>query len=546
MSDGWLSALLNAVGTDTVEASATHARPRGRAAYEAAKMSRTTASWVASQLSADAAILGDLGRLRDLCRDLVRNNPQVHNALLTYRRNVIGNGMHLQPLLRHPTKKNKRGRPVLDRDLNAAIIDLFYRWQRKEYCSPSGRYSFLEAQGVAFSEAVEAGEVIVRHYMGSRFDLGAGVPYAFEVLEADHLDHTYKKRLDGGREVRGGIEYNAWGRPIAYYLWDRHPGDRANPFTLSAYYSQREPRRIPAEKITHVLLPLRAGQGRGVPWFSTIFKPARHTQGYVEAEIVRARWGASIMATLEQPDDEEGGASTVADDDEVLSGPGESGDAVDAEGEPMEWLEPGRIRKLLPGEKLNAFMPNSPAGNFDPFILAMHRELAIGLGLAYSTVTGDFSKANFSSSRMGKLQENDLYTQAQIWFAGNFATEVYRRWFQAAVLTSKIKVPGYELDPLKYEDAHKWQARGQVLVDPVTDIETALKAIDGGLSTLRDEQAKRGIDFDQWLEERAEEQELLAEHNITLNSIALKGGSAPSKPAADSKEDPNGEETQPK
>ena len=59
-----------------------------RRAYSGAMVSRLTSDWMSTQASADAEIRGNLRRLRDRSREMVRNNPYARQAKRTTQINV--------------------------------------------------------------------------------------------------------------------------------------------------------------------------------------------------------------------------------------------------------------------------------------------------------------------------------------------------------------------------------------------------------------------------------------------------------------------------
>ena len=128
------------------------------------------------------------------------------------------------------------------------------------------------------------------------------------LLEVDHLDTLRDTFSPGaGRTVRQGIELDALGRRLAYWLWPDHPGD---PWTPRA----RESVRVPASVVAHCYRLERAGQLRGIPWLAPVALAAHDLSDWQDASLVRARVAALFAAfiTDENPDDPVAGVTSPA------------------------------------------------------------------------------------------------------------------------------------------------------------------------------------------------------------------------------------------
>jgi capsid protein len=69
--------------------------------------------------------------------------------------------------------------------------------------------------------------------------------------------------------------------------------------------------------------------------------------------------------------------------------------------------EPLLIQELLPGQEFAEFNPTHPTTAYKDFMKAVLRSIARGLGMAYTTLTGDLEAVNYSSIRAGLLSERD-------------------------------------------------------------------------------------------------------------------------------------------
>lgn len=84
-----------------------------------------------------------------------------------------------------------------------------------------------------------------------------------------------------------------------------------------------------------------------------------------------------------------------------------------------------------------------------------------------------------------------------------------------AVLSGRLPLRGYELDPMRFRKV-KWQPRGWSWVDPQKEINATIMSIGAGLTTLTDEIAKQGGDIETVLKTRKQELDLAESYGLTL------------------------------
>lgn len=459
---------------------------KARRAYDAAAYNRLVSDWVASMNSADAEVRGGAKRLRDRARDLVRNQDYARNAQRAIVNNVVGQGIGLQAQV----MMRRGGR--LDVATNDAIESAWREWCRADNCHTAGVLSFPDIERLLVGSAAESGEVfirLVRQRMGE-----SRVPLALEVLEAELLDEEYNDRLPGGNEIRMGVERNQWGRPVAYHFLTKHPGD-----TIYTTTTIRERVRVPAKDVIHLFRVERPGQTRGVSWYASAILRAHHLKGYEEAEVIRARAEASVMGFIQSPE-----ADALTEDTD--------------QGQDVTSFEPGTIKRLMPGETFEDFTPARAGGAFDPFMRAMLRGMAAGLGVSYETLSKDYSQTNYSSSRLALLDDRDNWRVLQQWLIANFHERVFREWLDLAVLSGTLQLPGYETQPEAFR-AVRWMPRGWSWVDPAKEVKAYKEAIAAGLTTQTDVIAQAGGDIEDVLTTRAREVAMAEELGLTFDTI---------------------------
>lgn len=100
-----------------------------------------------------------------------------------------------------------------------------------------------------------------------------------------------------------------------------------------------------------------------------------------------------------------------------------------------------------------------------------------------------------------------------------FCQVVYEEWLRHAFLINRLDLPKYEEDYLikkAYSNA-TWNGPSQGQIDPLKEVNAAIKRIDNGLSTRSRETAElNGGDFEQNVRILAKEQKILIEKEVNI------------------------------
>ena len=451
--------------------------PRRRQ-YGGAQVSRLTSGWVASATSADAEIKGSIKRLRSRSRELVRDNSHAKQAVRSICSNVIGpNGIKLQSQIR----KQRGGK--LDPKINESIENAWRLWGRYDSCHTAGRLCFNDIERLVCQSLAESGEVFIRMV---RKPFGRStIPFALEVLESDQLDDDYSGPSSVGAHTwRMGIELDEWMRPVQYAFLTKHPGDTAFPVLKD------QPRHmlLPASEVIHLYLTERPGQTRGVPWMSTAVVPLHHLSGFQESAVIRARASSALMGFISSPEGELDQGGEVYDGDRVTD------------------FSPGQFHYLQNGQSVTIPDMDSPHGEFEPFMRAMLRSMAAGIGLSYESLSRDYSTSNYSSSRLALIEDRAQFRALQNYFVENFHSRVFENWIEMAVLSGKLSLPSYDIDSDRYKQV-RWTPRSWDWIDPQKEIAAAKEAVKAGFKTQAQVITEQGGDLEELLAARKSEVE---------------------------------------
>jgi len=466
-------------------------KPKTRS-FAGAQFNRLTADWIAMNTSVDSEIKGSLPALRARSRQLGRDNDYARSLFRDIQVNVVGPGVIFQSQI----MKQRGGK--LDEEVNYAVESAWYRWTRKQYCDVAGKLSFSDMERLAIRSVVESGEIFFRKvtqmFGGSKVSLG------LEVIESDLVDDNYNGIEPNGNAVRMGVEINEWGRPVAYHILKKHPGDYQ--FGMGARQERaRERVRVPANEIIHLFISERPGQTRGVPWAAAAITRLRHMGGYEEAEVIAARASAALMGFIETPEGQL------------------QGDDVDA-GQRVSEFEPGVFKQMNPGEKVNVPNIDRPGGQFDPFMRMMLRGVAASVGVSYEGISSDYSQSNYSSTRQALVSVRDFYKIIQKWMVENFHQQIFETWLDMATLSGAVSIPKFNLISEEIYESCKWQPRGWAWIDPEKEVAANRDAVAAGFKTHQDVIGDMGGDFYEVISNRKREEKLIAEAGLKFETSA--------------------------
>lgn len=384
--------------------------------YEAASVGRRTQGWRKSNGDANAVIGPALSVLRSAARDLVRNNPYAESALGTIADHTVGWGISAKPV-----GGDKRAQAAWD------------AWADSTDCDADGRHDIYGLQKLVMRSVAESGEILVRRRFRRPSD-GFAVPLQLQVLDADFLD-TAKDTLFapvGINKIVQGVEYDAIGRRVAYWLFPEHPGAVSGGMPTS--------QRVPASEILHVFRPLRAGQARGPSWFAPVLLRFKDFDEFEDATLMKQKIAACLAVIMTDPD----GSTTAVG-------------TADPRFPDLDFLEPGAIKTAGPGQSVEVVQPPS-AGDYDEYSKSVLRAIATGLGVTYEDLTGDYTDLSFSAARMSRLRHvsriNDWRYRILI---PQFCNPVWGWFMQAAAIMNMVSDPSIK---------PRWTAPPLPAVDP--------------------------------------------------------------------------------
>ncbi|HOX90225.1 MAG TPA: phage portal protein [Burkholderiaceae bacterium] len=432
--------------------------------YEAAELGRRTHGWRAGSGTASVEALGSIETLRNRSSQMVRDNEYAKKAIVTLATKIVGTGITVIPDSRSERK-------------------LWQQWSEED-CDAGGELDRAGLEALAVKTWKERGECLVRRRWRKPED-GLSVPMQIQLLEPDHLDETRTGYADNGNVVIMGVEFDVLGRRAAYWLFPEHPGE------TTIVRRSLQSKRVPASEVIHLYRKDRISQVRGIPELTVSLMRLRDLKGYEEAELVRKKIEACFTAFV-----------TTANPRQSL------GDLQKASDQrTIEKLSPGLIKYLAQDESVTFGTPTA-VGGYGEYTGTQLHAIAVGCGITYHQLTGDTSRSSYTSHRAALREFYDL-VDAEQWltFIPMFVRPIRRWWREAAELAGV---------PLGTKPDRITTPRKQV-VDPLKDTMADKEDIRGGLSTLFEKLRERGIDPEDWIEEKQAELKQLAEAGIVLD-----------------------------
>ena len=466
-------------------------------AHRGASLSaRELSSWQPGIGSADSDLLSELTTLVSRSRDLTRNHGVASGGIQTLVDNVVGTGLRLSAKPDYVALG--RSKDWAD-DWSKQTEALWRNWAETTDCDVQRSLTFAEMTALVFRSCLENGEALALPLWLPQ----ANEPFAtkIQLVEPDRLS-TPRNKIDN-MTLRSGIELDRYGAAKGYWIAKHHPGDTY----FSAAYAQWQ--RLPArtafgrERVLHVFVKDRVGQHRGKPIFSSILPLFKMLDHYERSELQAAVVNAMIAAFVESPMDMES-------INELFGGSHE--DYLNAKKGWSTQLKGGAIIPVFPGDKVSAFTPSRPNSAYGQFVENVLRHIGTGLNLPFELLMKDFSKTNYASARAALMEAWRHFMTRRQWLGRLWARRVYVLWLEEAVNKGMIEAPNFYAKKNAWTRC-QWIGPGRGWIDPVKEAKASQMRMSNNISTLEEECASQGLDWEEVLDQRIREQEKINQLN---------------------------------
>lgn len=480
------------------------AGPAAFVPYEGASTERARNGWNPTLGSADATLIPFLPLLRARSRDATRNGlgAGVIRTLVDYicgHRGLVRQA-HIDPELFGGDEERAR---IAARQLEAA------HRRRTRRVDIGGRHSWASMQRLLCRSWLVDGDALANLVLGPDGRL------LIEAIDADRLSNPIGR--EGDERMRAGVEVDAAGVPVAYHITVAHPSD---------LHQRRRPehRRVPRwnalgrPNVLHLYEELRAGQSRGEPVATAVLDKLDDWLEFEKCKLYQARTDAMVSYWIQR----EAGLET-----DTLE--------QDENGTPIEEVEYGANYYLRPGESITTPESARPGAELENFRTAIHSDIAAALGLTVELVAKDFTQTTWHSARQSSLEVMRTARSAQQTLLDQLVQPYDDIQCEDAILAGEVEeIPPdlYWSDPDGFL-ACTYQLPVRGLVDPSQENAASEQAITLNLSTLADECAARGKDWQEVIDQRAREIAYATE------KLAALMPAAPGEDEQDSDADPD-------
>lgn len=356
------------------------------------------------------------------------------------------------------------------------------------------------------------------------FKTPSGYPL-IQILESHRIGNRYHNTTFGNYQVRNGIAYDAYGRPVAYHF----KGDTRE---LDSW--------LPARNIIHVYDPKWFSQGRGIS--PLVF-------GILDwLDVIETRDSEKVAQRI---------VSSIALKNKTPTGKPDSftqrfgGTGVKTEGDKghtsenlVEEFTSGQIHYLkFNAEDIEAFAANRPSVNQRAFEEAVLRGAFAGIGWTYEQAY-DASKLGGASVRRDILKNQRSVERRQ--------QVLMHPWQRIASYSIAVAIQNSILEPSA--DWYQWapQLPAKMTADAGNEAKIEAEEFKLGFTTLRNIVSRRGGWWQDYRNQREIEADdlltragrLSAVHKITLEkAINLMEMRSPNETAASAPDEQNTEET---
>jgi lambda family phage portal protein len=457
----WLSKL---IGIAAGDGAAVRPYRVVRARYDAAATNTDNyRHWAnADGLSADAAHNPAIRRiLRNRARYETANNSYARGIINTLANDVIGTGPRLQML-------------TDDVEANRRIEFAFSLWSKAIRLPEK-----LRTMRAAQATDGEAFGILV-----SNPKLSTAIQLDLRLVEAEQV--TTPELSPRSQNAVDGIVFDSFGNPIEYHVLKEHPG--GGRMSLRMAFD-----RLPAESVIHLFRLDRAGQHRGIPDITPALPLFAQLRRFTLAVLAAAETAADFAGILYT--------------DAPANGEADAAEPF----EPIE-LEKRALLTMPGGWKMSQMEAEQPATTYGEFKRELLNEIARCLNMPYNVAAANSSGYNYASGRLDHQTYFKSIRVEQSQFECVVLDRILAAWLDEAVLVADLLTSG--LGPFA-EWPHQWFWDGHEHVDPAKEASAQATRLASHTTTLADEYARRGLDWETQLRQRAKELALMAQLGIT-------------------------------
>ncbi|MBB4102388.1 phage portal protein [Allorhizobium borbori] len=467
--------------------------------------------------SADSDLLPEKDTIDARARDMVRNEPLAKSGIGVWLDMAIGTGVTVQPMPDYRalgiTKKQA--------DEWASVVkNLVHEHLDSRFIDASGHGPLLDMMRLIFRTKLIQGEfALLPHYLPDRPGTKFGTCY--QIIDPDRICND--KDQPDTVDLRSGVRIDEYGGAVAYQVRKSHESDGVFGYDPKQY----EWEEIPAyDEFGRPRFMLefereRAEQHRGLSLLAAVMPKFKVASEYESAELQAALANAIVAAFTESSMDMPSLLEMFGGDAAAL---------MQNRADYQLKMQMGAIMPLFPGDKFASHNPARPNTAFPAFMDSVARHISAGgFELPKDFVLRDFTGGSYTSLKMAFNTAQRTVGTAREWMKSHFLAPVVGMIIEEAVGRGFVEAPGF------YENRRAWTRCNYIFdgagwLDPVREAQAAQLRIAATISTLQDECAEQGKDWEEVLEQRAAELNKMKELNLDVAVIQQTVAVAPQTP----------------
>ena len=393
--------------------------------------------------TARSSVSQDIATLRTRSSWMLENNGPAAQAQRVYANNVVGTG--IRPSVRS-----------LDKSLEKKILEYWRDWAEDSSCDFEEHDNFYGLQSAVMRTVFERGAAIVRRRRTKSGKL------ELLVQEGDYLDLHKNEPTKSGGYIHDGIEFDASGKVVSYWLFDTLDSDNMREYTLVS-------KRIPATDVLHIFYKHRAGAHTGLPFLRQAYMALKDADEYRDTEIVGKTVQGSHAAFITNSD-----ASSILE--------------TSTEEPEIQNFQPGGVYHLPHGKSVT-FSGVQHSQSYKDFMRQQGETAAAGLGVTYASFSGDYSSYSFSSSKSAWNDTIGNFREIQNRVMLKFNNGVWKWFIESLVIRGLVQPPAENIKA-------DWTPPRREMIQPKQEVDAIKTMLSMGLISYSEAVRSLGGDPD--------------------------------------------------
>lgn len=409
----------------------------------------------------------DYWTLRSRSREAFETNIYARGFIRRWVRNVINTGLTLEST---PEASILGLQDDQVQEWAESVETRFGLWSKnKKACDAMARSTFGKLQAQAEREGLIEGDVLVV----IKLDRRTGSPKIHLINGSLVTTPMSQKGLKEGHEIKHGVEIDAMGKHIAFYVVQKDGKHKRIPA-----YGERSGR-----KIAWLYAPLdqRMGETRGTPLLAIVLQSLKEIDRYRDSVQRKAVVNSMLAMFIQKGEEKLGsgsfaaGASRKGQIQAIAPDTGEqrtmNSIAFDIPGVVMSELQHGEEPKGFGNEGIDE--------KFADVERALVQAIAWSMEIPPEIATLSFS-SNYSASQAAINEYKNFLNSKRTDTGDDLCQPIYEEWLISEVLAGRIIAPGFPQayrDRSLYTEFQAWVVADWIgVIKPSADMGKTVKA----------------------------------------------------------------------